>query len=283
MNINIDNYEAYLVDYLDGKLSEDESMLLKQFVTMQGLDFDELVQGLPSLEPQPIEYERKESLKKKATVLPLYIKVASAAAVIALLFGLFLNRHEPSPQDQPMAENEPELIQPIENVLETQATEVPETSPIIETPKAANPQKKAIDSKARPAETKPIEMEATHDFCPLMAALDPIPANEIQFSDEFMAENGMLPQLPIYPIYFEENVAQNGYDLFESEPSLIGRGILWASKGKCDDLGDLIQLGLHRATHDVIHYTAKAALTAYYTIDYRIEESKERLKGEPKE
>ena len=37
-NINIDNYEAYLLDYLEGNLSPDKAEQLKAFVVAQGLD-----------------------------------------------------------------------------------------------------------------------------------------------------------------------------------------------------------------------------------------------------
>ena len=47
MNITIDNYEAYLIDYLDGNLNEDETRQLQQFVAAQGLDWAELTEGLP--------------------------------------------------------------------------------------------------------------------------------------------------------------------------------------------------------------------------------------------
>ena len=127
MNINIDNYEAYLIDYLDGQLSEEESRQLKQFVTQQSLDFDELVQDLPTLEPQPIEYEHKETLKKKATIIPLIAKIAAAAAVVALLFGLLWNRNNTTPQEQPMAEQKiDEIMNEIPEQVRNDESRLPE-------------------------------------------------------------------------------------------------------------------------------------------------------------
>ena len=89
--------------------------------------------------------------------------------------------------------------------------------------------------------------------------------------------------MPICPIYFDEYLAENESNEFNPNPSLIEQGILWVSNGRCDNLGDLIHLSLHRVSHDVIHYTSKAALTAYYTIDTRIEESREKDKEEVEE
>jgi hypothetical protein len=63
MNITTDNYEAYLIDYLDGKLSADETEQLKQFVAAQGLDWTELTEGLPHLEAPQIVYQNKSELR----------------------------------------------------------------------------------------------------------------------------------------------------------------------------------------------------------------------------
>ena len=52
--ITIDNYEAYLLDYMEGNLSPDEAEQLKAFVAAQGLDWDELTEELPHLEAPQI-------------------------------------------------------------------------------------------------------------------------------------------------------------------------------------------------------------------------------------
>ena len=41
-NITTDNYEAYLLDYMEGNLNADETKQLKAFVATQGLDWNEL-------------------------------------------------------------------------------------------------------------------------------------------------------------------------------------------------------------------------------------------------
>ena len=73
-NITTDNYEAYLLDYMEGNLSPDEAEQLKAFVATQGMDWDELTEELPHLEAPQIAFEGKEKMKKKATVVPLYVK-----------------------------------------------------------------------------------------------------------------------------------------------------------------------------------------------------------------
>ena len=89
-NITTDNYEAYLLDYMEGNLSPDEAEQLKAFVATQGMDWDELTEELPHLETPQIAFEGKEKLKKKAAVVPLYVKIASVAAAAGLLLTVTL-------------------------------------------------------------------------------------------------------------------------------------------------------------------------------------------------
>ena len=107
MNITIDNYEAYLIDYLDGNLNEDETRQLQQFVAAQGLDWDELTEGLPHLEAPQITLAGKEKLKKRAAVVPFYIKIASAAAAAGLLLTVVLWPQKSMPKVEPIAELTP--------------------------------------------------------------------------------------------------------------------------------------------------------------------------------
>ena len=89
-NITTDNYEAYLLDYTEGNLSPDEAEQLKAFVEAQGMDWNELTEGLPHLEAPQIEFDNKESLKKKGAIIPLYVKIASVAAAAGLLLTVSL-------------------------------------------------------------------------------------------------------------------------------------------------------------------------------------------------
>lgn len=50
MKINRNNYEAFLLDYLEGRLNSQEVGQLKMFCLQQGIDFDELTRDLPVLE-----------------------------------------------------------------------------------------------------------------------------------------------------------------------------------------------------------------------------------------
>ena len=75
MNINTDNYEAYLLDYQEGNLNESEARQLKEFVLAQGLDWDELTEELPKLGVPNLVYENKEALKKRTKKVPLFVQI----------------------------------------------------------------------------------------------------------------------------------------------------------------------------------------------------------------
>ncbi len=121
MKISINNYEIFLIDYMEGRLNDAEIQQLKAFCVQNNIDFEEITNDLPVLDSPDIAFDEKEcllkdeivpfddidedqcilkpdtsivfkdkkSLKKKAFILPLYSKTAAAVAVIALLFGLF--------------------------------------------------------------------------------------------------------------------------------------------------------------------------------------------------
>ena len=118
-NITIDNYEAYLLDYLEGNLGPDEAEQLKAFVAAQGLDWNELTEELPHLEAPQIEFENKERLKQRPlslskgrpnrTIIPLYVKIASAAAAAGLLLTVTLWPEKQLPKVEPVAELKPVL------------------------------------------------------------------------------------------------------------------------------------------------------------------------------
>lgn len=283
MNINNDNYEAYLVDYLDGQLSDDECRQLKQFVALQGHDLDALVSDLPYLEPQAIEYVHKESLKKQAKMLPLFTRVAAAAAAVTLLFALIWNQNDTQPEPLPMAESRPNAVQAIEKAEKTHpvsTTEFAQTAEAI--------QQKAIAPAPKREAPKPTNASLSEADCErhvsqLLATLTPVPAHEVQYSDDFLVENDLLPRLPFYPIYPDDAVAETlDYPSIEQK-SWLAKGILLATNGKYSSISELIHHGTYRASHEVIHHTTKAALTAYYMIDSRIEASKERFGGDPEE
>jgi hypothetical protein len=67
MNISKNNYEAYLLDYMEGRLSKEEQLLLRQFIldNPELGDWEELSSELPELFPFTVVFTDKEQLLKQ--------------------------------------------------------------------------------------------------------------------------------------------------------------------------------------------------------------------------
>lgn len=68
MKISIDNYEAYLIDYMDGRLNNAEIQQLKAFCVQNHIDFEELTEDLPVLESTDDTFDEKEYLFKNKII-----------------------------------------------------------------------------------------------------------------------------------------------------------------------------------------------------------------------
>ena len=113
-NITIDNYEAYLLDYMEGNLSPEMTAELKAFIAAQSLDWNELTEELPHLEAPDITYQGKEKLKQRSLspskgrskdskhIIPLYVKIASVAAAAGLLLTVSLWPEKSMPKWNPL-------------------------------------------------------------------------------------------------------------------------------------------------------------------------------------
>ena len=272
MNITTDNYEAYLIDYLDGNLSDDETEQLKQFVAAQGLDWAELTEGLPHLEAPQIVYQNKSDLrslslskgrsdKEKRHIVPLYIKIASAAAAAGLLLTIGLWPEKSLPEVEPIAE-----LKPIHSQLTI--TE----GPFQIVPKSAIPFTK-IQGSRKEAKSQPTRMEIE-----TIAALSPMKAQEIatfETSDFALASDIELLR---YRMENEATLARLAFEstFVEEMPiSFIGRGIYRMTEGRHASIGDLINAGLHIAKKEIKKASADAALATYYRAEEHYEEAKE--------
>ena len=261
--ITTDNYEAYLLDYMEGNLSPDEAEQLKAFVAVQGLDWDELTEELPHLEAPQITYEGKESLKKKATIVPLYVKIASAAAAAGLLLTVSLWPEKSMPKMEPVAELKPILPTRLITSEENQ-TLPPRTISFVV------PQTKA---KKQP---KPIRTETAllADLQPLKAEGTPIALTTTQLETpdfDLMAYN-MNNNLAISK-YNENELVDDTED--EDELSIIGKGIYRLTNGSYDSFASIISSGLSTAKKEITVAATDMALTAYHQVDERFEEVKE--------
>ncbi len=268
-NITTDNYEAYLLDYMEGNLSPDEAEQLKAFVAAQGLDWDELTEELPHLEAPVLAYENKEGLKKKAAVVPLYVKIASAAAAAGLLLTVGLWSEKTLPKVEPIANLKPIEVSRINTnesiaLIPRRATENPTTTTwakankTTSTPKASN--KKQVASE--------------RDVMPMLAEMQAIEAPSSITSQLLLAQ---ITEPDYAPYIMPDSHALASYtdDDYE-ESSLGGKGFLRITDGKYESLGSMIQEGLQLAKEEINLAAADLAVKTFYRVDDRIEEAKER-------
>ena len=269
--INTDNYEAYLLDYLEGNLSPDEAKQLKAFVAAQGLDWDELTEELPHLEAPAVAYQDKESLKKKAAVVPLYVKLASVAAAAGLLLtiGLWPEKSLPEkslPKVEPIAELKP--ILPGRFITSEERQTLPPRTVSFVRPKAkTTKQPKAVRTQTE-----------------LLADLQPVKADQTSISIPTMHTE--KPDFDLIAFRMNTDLAfaqysESDFDDFsdygenEHNRSLFSKGLLWLTSGHHDNFAGLIGSGVHTVKKEVALAATNVALTAYHRADERIEEVKE--------
>ena len=264
MNITTDNYEAYLLDYMEGNLSPEGAAELQAFVAAQGLDWSELTEELPRLEAPKIEFEDKERLKKKRAVVPLYVKIVSAAAAAGLLLTVSLWPKKQLPTVEPIANLEPIKANRIETPFEPSS----------------------LSAKPVHFVKSQIVVNEKHDVVektevPLLAELNPIRANEAHIATA--STNIDRPDFDLLAYRLNTHLAyvqmkESSFDYYEDdkqELSLIGKAIYWMTEGRHSNLGSLINTGLSIAKQEVTQAATDMALTAYNDVSEQLEETKE--------
>ena len=268
-NITTDNYEAYLLDYMEGNLSPDEAEQLKAFVATQGMDWDELTEELPHLEAPQIAFEGKEKMKKKATVVPLYVKIASIAAAAGLLLTVTLWPEKSMQKTETIAELKP--ILPDRLITASETTTLPTRIFHFTQPQVVKKEKPTISETV----SERVEM-------PLVAQLESQKAPILPTSS-----TASEPDFDLLAFRMNTNLALaliNEYDFnsfskdeeFDREPSLISKGLLWLTNGRHDSFASIIASGLTTAKKELDLAATDFALTAYNRADESFEEAKER-------
>lgn len=264
-NITINNYEAYLLDYMEGNLGHDETEQLKAFVAAQNLKWDELTQELPYLDAPAICYDNKESLKKKASVVPLYVKIASVAAAAGLLFTVSLWPEKQLPKLEPIAELKPIEASLIEMPLDLKV--LPKKNICITKPQVV-------------AKEKPVVVEKTE--MPLLAHLEPqkptiLPTrNTFEEPDFDLIANRVNANLTFIDFaQTEENHFGDDEDEGRKR-SLIKRVIYHLTNGRHDSVASLLNFGISKAKQDLTEAATDMALTAYQRADEHFEETIQR-------
>ena len=254
---------------MEGNLSPDEAEQLKAFVVAQGMDWDELTEELPHLEAPQIAFEGKEKLKKKAAVVPLYVKIASVAAAAGLLLTVTLWPEKSMQKTETIAELKP--ILPGRLITASETTTLP-----TRTFHFAQPQ---VVKKEKPTISKTISERVE---TPLVAQLEPQKAPILPTSS-----TASEPDFDLLAFRMNTNLALaliNEYDFnsfskdeeFDREPSLISKGLLWLTNGHHDSFASIIASGLTTAKKELDLAATDFALTAYNRADESFEEAKER-------
>ncbi len=267
-NITTDNYEAYLLDYMEGNLSPDEAEQLKAFVAAQGMDWNELTVELPHLEAPQIAFEGKEKMKKKATVVPLYVKIASVAAAAGLLLTVTLWPEKSMQKTETIAELKP--ILPGRLITASETTTLPTRIFHFTQPQ--------VVKKERPTSSETISERVE---MPLVAQLESQKASILPTSS-----TASEPDFDLLAFRMNTNLALaliNEYDLnsfskdeeFDREPSLISKGLLRLTNGRHDSFASIIASGLTTAKKELDLAATDFALTAYNRADESFEEAKE--------
>ena len=289
-NITTDNDEAYLLDYMEGNLNADATNQLKAFVAAQGLDWNELTAPLPYLEAPQVAYEDKERLKQrplslskgskgskgrtKHTVVPLYVKIASAAAAAGLLLTVSLWPEKSMPKMEPIAELKPILPGRLITASEATTTLPPRTVQFVQ-PHVVKKEKPTVSENVAEAISERAET-------PLIAQLEPQKAQTLPTSTTFnepdfdLVAYRMDTHLALAQIEasrFDDFLYDEEYD---RELSLIGRGLLWLTNGRHDSFASLIGAGVSKAKQDLTEAATDMALAAYSNFNEQFEETKER-------
>ena len=272
-NITTDNYEAYFLDYMEGNLSPDEAEQLKAFVAAQGLDWNELTEELPHLEAPIITYEGKESLKKKAAVVPLYVKIASAAAAAGLLLTVSLWPEKSMPKVEPIAS-----LKPIE------ISHISTNEPITLLPRRATESINPLPRTGLRGDDMLSEGRLTsgRKATALLAELPTKTATALQTDQPWTDFNE--PDFDLLAYRMDKELAMMLLDgnVFyddakdERDLSLIGKGIYLLTDGRYDSFEDLIFSGLTTAKKELSLAATDMALAAYNNVSEQYEEAKER-------
>jgi hypothetical protein len=290
-NITTDNYEAYLLDYMEGNLNADETKQLKAFVAAQGLDWNELTAPLPYLEAPQVAYEGKERLKQrplslskgsksrtKHAIVPLYVKIASAAAAAGLLLTVSLWPEKSMPKVEPIAELKPILPGRLITASEATTTLPPRTIQYVQpqvVKKVVKKEKPTVPENVAEAISERAEMPLVAQLAPQKAQT--LPTSPIVDEPDFdLVAYRMDTHLALAQIEANrfDNYSEN--EDYDRDLSLIGRGLLWLTNGRHDSFASLIGAGVSKAKQDLTEAATDMALAAYSNFSEQFEETKER-------
>lgn len=259
MKTNLENYEERFVDYMEGLLDASEMKEVESFVAQHPeLEEDFKLFCSTKLEPDTnVVYTKKERLMRPATVIrPLFLRIAAAAACVALLIGLgvhFLKPYQGLEQQPMLSELTPIAAKPISVQQDPQELRKSNAKPV-SVPKTATKTEVVRTIEV----TKPDELIAVVEPIELIAEVPSIAPQSLEW-DEALAYDDIELQMDI----------QLGERLSMTEPLEDVPFDL--------DLHDAFFGNLGQTAKAIYRRTAKAIMDVYHTADYRINEAKEEL------
>ena len=197
-------------------------------------------------------------------IIPLYIKIASAAAAAGLLLTVSLWPKQSLPKVDPIAELKP--VTAHLTITEDPLRIVPKRAVLFT--ESQNARKETQGNPAR------METEA-------IAVLSPMKAHEIVAIKDAGFPHSSDIELLRYQLETEQVLARLALEPDHEEEmptSWIGKGIYRMTEGRCGSIGSLINAGLHIAKKEVVKTTTDMAMMAYERADEHFQEAKEQRK-----
>lgn len=246
MKTNMENYEERFVDYMEGQLDAAEMREVEAFVALHPeLEEDFKLFCSSKLAPDTsIVFTLKEKLTKpKATVMPLFIRIAAIAASVALLIGIGV--HFLKPEQEIMLEKTPIIagLTPIKPTM--------------------------IDHPQSPSQLKPTSLKAF-----------PIPSRNVEIEEPVtLAQNEVIPTLEPIKSTLVINGTETKLNYREPEIFLaVLEPVEDSETSILSAINDDLYENTQKAKGSIIKKATKAFLSAVYTADCYISETFKDLK-----
>ncbi|MBO7084272.1 MAG: PT domain-containing protein [Bacteroidales bacterium] len=269
MKTNLENYEERFVDYMEGQLDAAEMKEVEAFVALHPeLEEDFRLFCSSKLEPDTaVVFTKKDSLiRRKTMIMPLYARIAAIAASVALLIGiglLFFNHDQGIGIDK--ASLLASLTSPKTNMIHADKSAVPTKQPNWKA--GSGPVKEPVEPTAQPSTKPTVKPVAKPTAEPvLLAKAEVIPTLESIKSSSIQWDQNT---------YHERLEHRMDIDLEQYLASLSPIDDVESSEdqmyGEDETLSSKLATSLYKRT-------AKTVLTAYYTADCYISETRRSVR-----
>jgi cell division septation protein DedD len=267
MKTNLENYEERFVDYMEGQLDTADMKEVEAFVALHPeLEEDFRLFCTSKLEPDTaIVFTKKDNLiRRKTIIMPLYARIAAIAASVVLLIGiglLFFN------DSQGIVLNKTSLLASLTSkktsMIHADKNPAPTKQPVWKT--SSDPVVEPVEPTAQPSTKTTVKPVAKPTAEPvLLAHAEVLPTlKAIQSGSIQWDQNGYDEHLE-YRMDLEQYIASlSPIDDTESSDDFM--------YGEDETLSSKLATTLYKRT-------AKTVLTAYYTADCYINETRRSVR-----